>query len=219
MTTRAPGLEVVLTPEEIQKRKEVMERGRISDRKERKSAERDLVRHNISVRSMDPLTPFDRGVWSEMADKSNDGLKRVAMFKQYAWKLSPYPYCFILSTLWVGDHEFAPIEQWTEWFSDKKVEPDCLMKPKELQVFKSFPKRLVLYRAARVAEQKWIAYTTSKSVAKRFATIAGASAVDVYHVDKKDAVAFFSRRFENEIIVPDQTKAVWVKSVWVKDLK
>lgn len=199
------------------------------NRKTRRDFEKfkkQLIKENISPNAAYPLTRFDEAAWEEMMLKTKSkeqeemwpdktlGEIKCMNLAQWAWQLGSYPFCFFLTTLWVGHHDCAPLGFWREMFASRKAnDRSSLMKPKEYGVWLNLPDVVTCYRAHREGETEWIAYTLSLEVAKKFAKDRGVSVVTEYEIPKQAVVCYMNRREEDEIIVPDQTQAQKVNEI------
>lgn len=81
------------------------------------------------------------------------------------------------------------------------------MKPSEWKAFKRAPVHFRAYRAHRLNETDWISYTLDKKVAERFARKRGVSQITEYELRKKNVVALFLRRDEQEVLMLDSKNA------------
>jgi len=138
----------------------------------------------------------------------------VNAFTRYAYRLSDYGYWFLLSTLWVSYTGWSDLELWKQLFSSSRgSQATSIMKPSELDVFRSLGDQLTLYRAHRSGETDWISYTLSPMKAAEFAARRGVDQVKEYRVAKVDALCLFLRRGEFEILVLDKDKAEFVRKI------
>lgn len=141
----------------------------------------------------------------------------VRAFARYAYRLSDYGYWFLLSTLWVSYTGWSDLELWKQLFSSSGgSRTTSIMKPSELNVFRSLGDQLTLYRAHRSEERDWISYTLVPVKAAEFAARRGVDYVKEYRVAKADAMCLFLRRGEFEVLVLDKAKAELVREVTVK---
>jgi len=141
----------------------------------------------------------------------------VRAFARYAYRLSDYGYWFLLSTLWVSYTGWSDLELWKQLFSSSRGgRTTSIMKPSELNVFRSLGDQLTLYRAHRSEETDWISYTLVPVKAAEFAARRGVAQVKEYRVAKVDAMCLFLRRGEFEVLVLDKAKAEFVQEVTVK---
>ena len=87
------------------------------------------------------------------------------------------------------------------------------MKPSELTAYDRLPYFLTAYRAHRPWETEWISYTLNINIACRFARERGVNQVSQYAIKKRDILALFLRRAEEEILVLDKSKARHVRDI------
>ena len=138
----------------------------------------------------------------------------IHQFARYAYRLPDYAYWFGLSTLWVSYTGWNDLDLWKRLFSSQRSNRETsLMKPSELDIFRSLPDQLTLYRAHRPEEIDWIAYTLLPEKAAEFAARRKVHEVSEYCVAKSDVLAIFLRRGEYEAIVLDKAKAVHVADI------
>ncbi|WP_197080912.1 hypothetical protein [Gordoniibacillus kamchatkensis] len=81
------------------------------------------------------------------------------------------------------------------------------MKPSELTEFHKLPEVIIAYRAHRPCETDWISYTLDRNIAERFALERKVDHIAQYQLRKRDVLALFLRRGEQEIIMLDPKKA------------
>lgn len=182
------------------------------NRKQRRKRQTYYKKQNISTHC--DFTDFDSAVAEEIValEKLGKLTEMQLLFDRVAWKLSDYMYCFALSTLWVRHTGNTDLDIWIKHFSsDRAQNKKLLMKPRELDVFALMPAEIKAYRAHRPGETRWIAYTISYDKAMSFAWYRKAEVISEVRVSKKDVVAFFNRRGEHEIIIPDMNKVKLVK--------
>jgi hypothetical protein len=84
------------------------------------------------------------------------------------------------------------------------------MKPSEWEAFKVLPDRITAYRAHRPGETDWISYTLDEQLAERWVQQRGGR-LATYMLRKKDFLALFLRRGEQEILMLEPRKAtkIW----------
>ena len=116
----------------------------------------------------------------------------------------------LLRSIWmriefVSDNPVYTKDQFVRLF--RKCDPQTLMEPDEYEAYQSFPDTLEIYRGVRKDSKKveGMSWTTNKSVAYWFADrFAGkASSGDVYKavINKRDVLAYFTGRTEDEVVV------------------
>lgn len=138
----------------------------------------------------------------------------IQEFSRRCGELTSYSYWFLLGTLWVSYSGHSDINLWRSLFSSpRKNRETSIMKPSELRAFRSLPDTLFAYRAHRLGETDWIAYTLSDETAGWFACERGTQIVSLYAVRKADVVALFLRRGESEIIMLHPSRAEFVRTM------
>jgi hypothetical protein len=131
----------------------------------------------------------------------------IRYFASVCDDLKDYDYWFLLSTLWVSYSGGSDLALWKKLFSSgRKNREKSIMKPSELNKFKHLPWFVTIYRAHRPGETDWIAYTLDPLIAARFARERGVDKVMEYRVKKRDILALFTRRGEDEVLVLDKSK-------------
>lgn len=151
--------------------------------------------------------------------KREETPEAITYFSEHSDTLSDYAYWFFLSTLWVSYTGHSDINLWKHLFSsDRPNCPRCLMKPSEYKEYRRLPPFVIAYRVHRPGESDWIAYTRSIDVALRFCINRNVDDVSVYEIPRRDILALFLRRGEDEIIVLDKGKAVFKKNIHVAGL-
>lgn len=140
----------------------------------------------------------------------------LTYFKDHCESLTDYGYWYMLSTLWVSYTGFTDLADWKEAFSSKRRHrADCIMKPSELRALNTLPYVITAYRAHRKGETDWLSYTTDLEKAMKFATQRSVHEVKEYRIRKKDVLAYFTRRNENELLVLDKEKPEYVRVHYV----
>ncbi len=138
----------------------------------------------------------------------------IQFFAENHKGLTSYCYWFLLSTCWVSYTGHSNLGQWRELFSSPRKQREIsIMKPDELTAFRELPDVVVAYRAHRRGETDWISYTLNSTTAARFARERGTRSFAIYHIDKSDILALFTRRGEDEIIVLDRKAPVQINTV------
>lgn len=136
----------------------------------------------------------------------------IEYFAKNCEKLTDYGYWFLLSTLWVSYSGWSDLELWKRLFSaNRPRKKTSIMKPSELKAYEHLPWFVTAYRSHRKNETDWIAYTLDKNIAIRFAKERGVKSIKEYRIKKKDIIALFLRRGEQEIIVLDKEKVEFVR--------
>lgn len=163
---------------------------------EHKDISTDYEWNPIDQRIITALLPFEGTPYA------------VQYFAKVCKNLTDYSYWFVLGTLWVSYSGRADLYLWKKLFrSDRPKRKTSIMKPSELSVYREIPERIRVYRAHRAGERDWISYTLDKTVAERFAREREVSEIVEYELRKKDVIALFLRREEQEIIMLNPGKA------------
>lgn len=140
----------------------------------------------------------------------------VKYFERMCGPLTDYTYWFFLSTCWVSYTGYSDLSLWKRLFSSgRNKRNQSIMKPSELIAFKRLPYFITIYRAHRLNEDDWIAYTLDPAIAARFACERSVSTIKEYKVRKTDILALFLRRGEKEILVLDKEKVQFVREIEV----
>lgn len=175
------------------------------------------MRQNISHHFKEDL--YDQKVARKLIELEGTP-HAVTYFAEVCDGLSDYGYWFFLSTCWVSYSGWSDLNLWKRLFSsDRPARNASIMKPDELTFFKLLPYKFKVYRAHRAGEEDWIAYTLSMDKAVHFATQRGVTEIKSYWVKKFDALAYFERRGEREIILLDKSKAAHIETIQVKECK
>jgi hypothetical protein len=162
--------------------------------------------------------PYDAKIGREMIKREGTP-EAITYFNENCKGLTDYGYWFYLSTLWVSYTGYSDLDLWKELFSSLRPNrKQCIMKPSELRVYEAMPKFVHIYRAHRDGETDWIAYTTNPIKAGQFARLRGVSTVKEYEVKKKDIIALFLRRGEDEVIVLDKKKVKFKTEIPVVEI-
>ena len=126
----------------------------------------------------------------------------ILYFAKHCDALSDYGYWFLLGSLWVSYSGWSDLTLWRHLFQSARPKRNTsLMKPSEWTAFKRLPEKITAYRAHRQGETDWISYTLDKTIAERFARERGVSHIVEYQIRKKDVLALFLRREEQEILM------------------
>lgn len=164
--------------------------------------------------------PTDAMIGGKIAACGEDTRAAVACFCENCDRLTNYAYWFFLSTLWVKDADAADLQTWKRFFSsERKQRKRSIMKPSEVTALEGLPYFITAYRAHRTGETDWIAYTTDRTIVKRFAVQRGAEVVNEYRIKKRDVLAYFTRRGESEILDLDKSRAQFVQTIALEDLQ
>lgn len=143
--------------------------------------------------------------------------EQIKYFEANCHRLTDYAYWFFLSTCWVSYTGFTDLELWKRLFSStRKKQKESIMKPSELRLYNYLPYYVTAYRAHRPNEEDWIAYTTNWKVALRFARERKVLQIAEYQIRKKDILAYFNRRGEDEIILLDKEKAMFGQDIVIR---
>lgn len=136
----------------------------------------------------------------------------IRHFAKHCSRLGDYWYWFTLSTLWVSYSGHSDLALWKRLLSaPRKGRETSLMKPDEQEAYRALPDAVMAYRAHREGETDWISFTLDPVTAARFAAERGVTEVAQWSVPKRDIVALFLRRGEQELIVLDWKKATKVR--------
>jgi hypothetical protein len=139
--------------------------------------------------------------------------KAIRLFAKECSKLSDYWYWYMLGTLWVQYTGFSDLNLWRKLFSSSRPNrASSLMKVDELEAFEALPDTLQVYRAHRLEETDWIAYTLNNATAVRFAKERKVKVIAIYWVARSDCLCLFTRRGEWEVLVLDPSKLLSVGS-------
>lgn len=140
----------------------------------------------------------------------------VQVFAEHNQTLDDYSYWFILSTCWFSFPEWPDLNLWRDLFSSTRPKrKDSIMKPYEVKRFDYLPNKVTIYRAHAAHETDWISYTLDLNIAKQFAEKRGTKEIKQYTVNRKDILALFLRRDEDEIIVLDKEKVIHNKTILI----
>lgn len=161
---------------------------------------------------------FKKTIYNQQVAKGIIGREEtpeaVKYFDEVCDGLTDDAYWFFLSTIWVSYTGFSDLNLWKRLFSStRRKRKQCIMKPSELKVFEYLPHLITIYRAHRPGEKDWIAYTLNIDTALRFASERNVNQITEYKVKKRDVLALFLRRGENEIIVLDKSKVEFVRDI------
>jgi hypothetical protein len=138
----------------------------------------------------------------------------IRYFAKHCSRLGDYWYWFTLSTLWVSYSGHSDLNLWKRLLSvSRKGRETSLMKPDELQAYLALPAAVTAFRAHRDGEQDWFSFTLNPVTAARFAVERGVTEVSEWEIPKKEIVALFLRRGEEELIVLDRRNATKVRMV------
>lgn len=131
----------------------------------------------------------------------------ILAFNRYKKIFDNYWYWFILSTLWVSYSGWSDLQLWKRLFNSSRAKRNTsIMKPSEWEAFKALPTVLMVYRAHRPNETDWISYTLSSDLAERWVAQRGGY-LAVYQIRKRDCIALFLRRGEQELLMLEPKKA------------
>ncbi len=145
--------------------------------------------------------------------------RAIRKFAKLHRNLSDYGYWFLLGTLWVSYTGHSDINLWRRLFdSPRPNRKTSLMKPSELAALAKLPETLTVYRAHRLGETDWLAYTLEPEKAAFFAMKRNVETVSEYTIARSDALCLFLRRSEAEILALDTWSAHFVRELEVKAL-
>lgn len=132
----------------------------------------------------------------------------IVYFANVCHRLSDYAYWFFLSTLWVSYSGQSDLRLWRRLFkSPRSRRKTSLMKPSEVEAYDGLDEEFTVYRAHRKGEADWISYTLCREIAIRFARERDVNEIAEYRLKKKDVIALFLRRSEQEVIMLRPRKA------------
>jgi hypothetical protein len=141
----------------------------------------------------------------------------IKYFAKECGRLNHYGYWFYLGTLWVSYSGWSDLKLWKRLFrSPRPNRTTSLMKPSELEQFKTLPDHITAYRAHREGETDWVSYTIEPDIAVRFARERSVNHITEYELHKRDVVALFLRRGEQELIMLDPAKAMKIREIELK---
>lgn len=144
--------------------------------------------------------------------------RSIQYFIKHQGDVGNYFYWFLLGTLWVNYSGFTPLETWRILMTSGRPGRQDIMKPSELAALEQLGPVITCYRAHRVGENHWISYTLSPEVAARFAREREQTTFTEYTVDRRNVMALFLRRGEQELIVLDESKTTAGPQWTVKSL-
>ena len=126
----------------------------------------------------------------------------ILYFAKHCDALSDYAYWFLLGSLWVSYSGLSDLALWRHLLQSARPKRNTsLMKPSEWEAFKRLPDKITAYRAHARQETDWISYTLDRTIAERFARSRDAGSIVEYELRKKDILALFLRREEQEILM------------------
>lgn len=112
-------------------------------------------------------------------------------------------YWNLLGTLWKKCGSVINLLLWIELFRSNRKNRHKIMKNRERKRWRSLPKKVIAYRAInnKAEIETAISWTLNKKIADDIFSHKGLRQVVSKKFDKKDILAFFDRRGEEEIIV------------------
>ncbi|GIO10218.1 hypothetical protein J31TS6_62460 [Brevibacillus reuszeri] len=142
----------------------------------------------------------------------------VTCFAEVCEQLTDYAYWFFLSTIWVSYSGQSDLQLWKKLFSsDRTKRKKSIMKPSEVKAFETLPYEILAYRAHREGETDWISYTLDWKTAVRFAQERGVNEIIEYRLRKKDVLALFLRRGEQELLMLDPRRSTSVRRINLRE--
>jgi len=142
--------------------------------------------------------------------KSQYAMTWLKYGKEY---LSKEDFSRLLGDAWVNCENAnmdknVPISESVEWF--RNADKERLMYEDEYAIYKDIPERITLYRGvSRGRKEKGMSWTDDRQKAEWFADRFGKGYLLTMTADKKDVLAYFSRRGESEYLVyPKKYKRV-----------
>lgn len=140
----------------------------------------------------------------------------IKQFAKVCNLLTDYSYWFMFGTLWVSYSGWSDLKLWKRLYKGiRSNRSTSLMKPSEFAVLRSLPDVITAYRAHREGEKDWISYTLSPQIAARFARERGVLVITEYQLRKRDVMALFLRRGEQELIMLSPARATKVGEIQV----
>lgn len=157
-------------------------------------------------------TPYEQCVGKGIIEREETP-EAILYFDEKQAGLRDYAYWFFLSVCWVSYTGHSNLETWKRLFSSERSKrKHSIMKPSEVMAYETLPYFVTAFRAHRPGETDWIAYTLDEETVKRFARERCVDQYHVYRVKKRDILALFLRRGENEILVLDKDKATFMEA-------
>lgn len=161
-------------------------------------------------------TPYERSVALGIVEREETP-EAIKYFVEKQSGLRDYAYWFFLSLCWVSYTGYSDLDAWKQLFSSERSKrKHSIMMPSEVRAYETLPYFVTAYRAHRPGETDWIAYTLNEETVKRFARERGVDQYRVYRVKKRDILALFLRRGEDEVLVLDKDKVTFME---VRDIK
>ncbi|WP_207655584.1 hypothetical protein [Desulfocucumis palustris] len=140
--------------------------------------------------------------------------RAVIFFDDVCDKLTDYSYWFFLGTIWVSYSGKSELQLWKRLFASKRATRlTSIMKPSELAIFNTLPNNILVYRAHRYEEKDWISYTLDQAIATRFARERKVNEISLYRLRRRDVIALFLRRGEQEIIMLQTERAKLIEKM------
>ena len=137
---------------------------------------------------------------------------RLDAFMDIADEMSDNHYWENLASIWIdSENIWQNQDTWVSAFSSDRSSSDSMMLQKELDELAALPNKITIYRGYKKGGNKnGLSWTTDKEKAEWFSTRllrSGEKAlVAKATVDKKDVVAYFTRRGESEIVLRKSPK-------------
>jgi len=135
---------------------------------------------------------------------------KISIFIDHIDKFTDEEYWINLAEAYVmQNYKKIPYKVYRELFSAKRSKREKLMDDEELKLFKKLPDQITIYRGGSKTEEKTkkygISWTLDKKIAENFANVKAIRdkkemVVIEKAISKKDVVAYFVSRKEEEII-------------------
>lgn len=129
---------------------------------------------------------------------------RINAFQDIKKDLDNKTYWKLLSSIWIDtENSWQDIKTWKKLFKSKRSDKENLMDGQELETFESLDNELIVYRGCvKGLNENGLSWTLSKEQAKWFAQrFSKDGIVKQKRIFKKDIVAYFNGRGEEEIIL------------------
>lgn len=184
------------------------------------------VRHDLPIAFIDHpllLTPYAQGasvcrIYNEIYLNQVERLKRLegeGRFVDAIWvyekkyrldylvrvrnKVSDADYWKLLAAAWTStDIVYLRIHTWRVLFLSYRPEREALMSIEERKTLRSLPDEVTIYRGGTSDGLSW---SLSRDVAERFAKRGAFTEVHTQKVPKKDLIAYFGDRGEDEVVL------------------
>jgi hypothetical protein len=129
---------------------------------------------------------------------------RLLAFVDIKRNLNNKNYWKLLSNIWTDtENSYQDLETWRKLFQSKRNHKENLMDEQELETLESLDNELVVYRGCvKNLNENGLSWTLDKNQAKWFANRFEKDGVVIEkRISKKNIVAYFNGRNEEEVIV------------------